>query len=105
MSTSQLPIPDFFDPERVSLVWRIPYEGAHVRHGNGQVSTGFSPSPQILTKTWLMLIDVQNTFCIPDFELYVGWAQRAAVEDNARLCEFIYRNLKITQICPPWIHT
>ena len=53
---------------------------------------------QDLTKTWLMLIDVQNTFCIPDFELYVGWAQRRG-EDNARLCEFIYRNLgEITQI-------
>jgi nicotinamidase-related amidase len=47
-----------------------------------------------------MLIDVQNTFCIPDFELYVGGRSgRGAVEDNVRLCEFIYRNLgTITQI-------
>ena len=52
------------------------------------------------TKTWLMLIDVQNTFCIPDFELYVGGRSgRGAVDDNIRLCEFIYRNLgKITHI-------
>ena len=47
-----------------------------------------------------MLIDVQNTFCIPDFELYVGGRSgRGAVEDNVRLCEFIYRNLgSITHI-------
>jgi nicotinamidase-related amidase len=47
-----------------------------------------------------MLIDVQNTFCIPDFELYVGGRSgRGAVDDNVRLCEFIYRNLgMITQI-------
>ena len=47
-----------------------------------------------------MLIDVQNTFCIPDFELYVGGRSgRGAVEDNTRLCEFIYRNLgNITHI-------
>jgi nicotinamidase-related amidase len=47
-----------------------------------------------------MLIDVQNTFCIPDFELYVGGRSgRGAVDDNGRLCEFIYRNLgTITQI-------
>ncbi len=41
-----------------------------------------------------MLIDVQNTFCIPDFELYVGGRSgRGAVEDNTRLSQFIYRNL------------
>ena len=47
-----------------------------------------------------MLIDVQNTFCIPDFELYVGGRSgRGAVEDNVRLCEFIYRHLgEITRI-------
>jgi nicotinamidase-related amidase len=47
-----------------------------------------------------MLIDVQNTFCIPEFELYVGGRSgRGAVDDNTRLCEFIYRNLgNITQI-------
>ena len=47
-----------------------------------------------------MLIDVQNTFCLPEFELYVGGRSgRGAIEDNARLCEFIYRNLgKITGI-------
>ena len=76
MSTSQLPIPDFFDPERVSLVWRIPYEerARQAREWTGQHR--LQPVSADLTKTWLMLIDVQNTFCIPDFELYVWWAQR-----------------------------
>ena len=47
-----------------------------------------------------ILVDVQNTFCIPDFELFVrGRSGIGAVEDNRRLCEFIYRNLnKITEI-------
>jgi nicotinamidase-related amidase len=50
----------------------------------------------------LLLVDVQNTFCIPGFELYVGGESgTGAVDDNRRLCEFIYRNLgRITQICP-----
>ncbi len=58
------------------------------------------PASTDRTKTWLMLIDVQNTFCIPEFELYVGGRNgRGAVEDNVRLCEFIYRNLgNITHI-------
>jgi nicotinamidase-related amidase len=45
---------------------------------------------------------VQNTFCIPDFELFVGGSTgTGAVDDNLRLCQFIYRNLNvITEICP-----
>jgi nicotinamidase-related amidase len=48
----------------------------------------------------LIAIDVQNTFCIPGFELFVGGRSgTGAVEDNRRLCEFIYHNLAaITQI-------
>ena len=47
-------------------------------------------------------MDVQNTFCIPGFELYVGGRSgKGAIDDNQRLCEFIYRNFDvITQICP-----
>ncbi|MGD2135526.1 MAG: hypothetical protein PVF27_05165, partial [Gemmatimonadales bacterium] len=42
----------------------------------------------------LLLIDCQNTFCIPEFELFVaGRDGRGAVDDNVRLCEFLYRNL------------
>jgi nicotinamidase-related amidase len=47
-----------------------------------------------------VLVDVQNTFCLPDFELFVGGRSgTGAVDDNRRLCTFIYRNLDaITQI-------
>jgi len=46
------------------------------------------------TRICLLLIDVQNTFCIPGFELFVGGQSGSgAVDDNVRLCEFIYRNL------------
>jgi nicotinamidase-related amidase len=47
-------------------------------------------------------VDVQNSFCLPGFELFVGGRSgTGAVDDSRRLCEFIYRNLDvITQICP-----
>ena len=50
----------------------------------------------------LLVVDVQNTFCVPGFELFVaGRSGTGAVEDNRRLCEFVYRNLgSITQIVP-----
>src|SRR5574339_651280 len=100
MNSSLLPIPPFFDPNAVGTVWRIPYE-ERARQARDWARQHTLPSASAdSTRTWLMLIDVQNTFCIPDFELYVGGRSgRGAVDDNVRLCEFIYRNLgNITQI-------
>ena len=99
MST-QTPIPDFFDGRKVGTVWRVPYEERAKAARDWANQHGLQPASVDSTKTWLMLIDVQNTFCIPDFELYVGGRSgRGAVEDNVRLCKFIYRNLgTITQI-------
>ena len=94
MSNSRLPTPDFFDAEKVGTVWRIPYEECARQARDWARQHGLAPASADSTKTWLMLIDVQNTFCIPEFELYVGGRTgRGAVEDNTRLCEFIYRNL------------
>ena len=94
MNPSLLPIPDFFDPGAVGSVWRIPYEERARQARDWARQHGLQPASADSTKTWLMLIDVQNTFCIPDFELYVGGRSgRGAVEDNIRLCEFIYRHL------------
>ena len=45
----------------------------------------------------MLLVDCQNTFCTPGFELFVP----GAPDDSRRLCEFVYRNLgAITQIVP-----
>jgi nicotinamidase-related amidase len=97
---NNLPVPDFFAAEKVGMVWRIPYEERARGARDWAIQHGLQPASADSTKTWLMLIDVQNTFCIPDFELYVGGRSgRGAVEDNIRLCEFIYRNLgNITHI-------
>jgi len=90
----QLPVPDFFDSNNVGKVWRIPYEERAKGARDWALQHGLQPASTDQTKTWLMLVDVQNTFCIPDFELYVGGRSgQGAVEDNTRLCEFIYRNL------------
>ena len=94
MTQPLLPIPDFFDASRIGTVWRIPYEERAAQARDWSKQHELQPASADSTKTWLMLIDVQNTFCIPEFELYVGGRSgRGAVEDNVRLCEFIYRNL------------
>jgi nicotinamidase-related amidase len=100
MTPTTLPIPEFFDADKVGSVWRIPYEARAVQARDWAQLHKLEPAATDQTKTWLMLIDVQNTFCIPEFELYVGGRSgRGAVDDNTRLSEFIYRNLaNITHI-------
>ena len=95
-----LPIPDFFDPTKLDQVWQVPYEERARQAKDWAHQHGIEPASANGTKTWLMLVDVQNTFCIPGFELYVGGRSGSgAVDDNRRLCEFIYHNLGvITQI-------
>src|SRR5512139_1051816 len=100
MNSSLLPIPPFFDPSTVGTVWRFPYEERARQARDWARQHALQSASADSNKTWLMLIDVQNTFCIPDFELYVGGRSgHGAVDDNIRLCEFIYRQLgEITRI-------
>ncbi|MBD2021710.1 isochorismatase, partial [Leptolyngbya sp. FACHB-36] len=103
MSTFQpLPIPSHFDPQTVDRVWRVPYQQRAVDATAWAKQHQLSPAAADTHRVCLLAIDVQNTFCIPEFELFVGGRSgRGAVEDNVRLCEFIYRNLSsITTIAP-----
>ena len=63
---------------------------------------GLGPAAEDAFRLCLLAVDIQNTFCIPDFELFVaGRSGTGAVDDSGRLCEFVYRNLgTITQIFP-----
>ena len=63
---------------------------------------GLRPATEDAMRICLVAVDVQNTFCIPAFELFVaGRSGTGAIDDNRRLCEFVYRNLgSITQIVP-----
>ncbi|HEX2232602.1 MAG TPA: hypothetical protein VHG69_04480, partial [Thermoleophilaceae bacterium] len=98
----ELPLPQHYEPDRVGEVWRVPYEerareapGWAEKHGLGRATDDSF-------RLALLLVDIQNTFCIPDFELFVsGRSGTGAVDDNRRLCDFIYRNLgTITQVFP-----
>lgn len=98
----ELPIPSFFKPETVSDVWRVPYQERAGQAEEWAAWHQISPASHDIFRICLLLVDVQNTFCVPGFELYVSGASgTGAVDDNRRLCEFIYRNLHVmTRICP-----
>jgi nicotinamidase-related amidase len=102
MTVNELPIPSFYNTARVGKVWRVPYQERAEDAAMWREQHGIRPATRDTARVCLMLIDTQNTFCIPDFELYVGGVTgKGAVDDNRRLGTFIYRNLaSITQICP-----
>ena len=91
MSIPQLPIPSHFDAGQVNQVWRIPYQERQHEAQAWAQEHAILPAFEDSFRTCLLLVDVQNTFCIPDFELFVGGRSgNGAVEDNIRLCQFIY---------------
>ncbi len=98
----QLPIPSHFDAARVGDVWQVLYQARAEEAAAWARQHELRPAADDTLRVCLVLVDCQNTFCIPGFELFVAGASgRGAVEDNIRLCEFIYRNLHvITQIAP-----
>ena len=98
----QLPLPNHFNPTLVGEVWRVPYQERAIDAKNWAKQHKIQPAAQDQSRIGLLLIDVQNTFCIPNFELFVGGnSGTGAVDDNVHLCEFIYQNLgTITQIIP-----
>jgi nicotinamidase-related amidase len=94
---TELPLPPHFDPSRAGEVWRVPYEQRARDAAAWADEHGIRSAAEDSFRICLLAVDVQNTFCIPDFELFVS----GAVDDNRRLCEFVYRNLgEITQIVP-----
>src|SRR5918911_4306028 len=98
----ELQLPKHFEPSRVGEVWRVPYED-HAREAEAWAQKhGLGPAAEDTFRICLLAVDVQNTFCVPGFELFVaGRSGTGAVDDSRRLSEFIYRNLgTITEIIP-----
>ena len=94
MAVPRCPLPLHFDADQVDQVWRIPYQERQHEAQAWAKEHRIRPAFEDDFRTCLLLVDVQNTFCIPDYELFVGGRSgNGAVEDNIRLCQFIYRNL------------
>ncbi|HWQ23004.1 MAG TPA: hypothetical protein VNK94_02755 [Gaiellaceae bacterium] len=90
----ELPLPPHADLERVGEVFRVDYE-ARFRDARAWADEhGIEPAARDERRVCLLAVDVQNTFCTPGFELYVaGRSGTGALDDNRRLCSFLYRNL------------
>jgi nicotinamidase-related amidase len=99
---AELPIPPHFNPARVGEIWHVPYQQRADAAQAWSEEHGLQPALEDGFQLCVVVVDVQNTFCIPGFELFVaGRSGTGAVDDSRRLCEFLYRNLgSITAIIP-----
>ena len=102
MSNNELPIPSHFKTNKVGEVWRVDYQNIASLASSWSRKYELTPASDDDYRVCLILVDVQNTFCIPEFELFVGGRSGSgAVDDNIRLSQFIYKNLSnITEIIP-----
>lgn len=91
----ELPLPDHFDPGRVGEIYRVDYQERSREAVRFREAHRILPAAADRREVGLLLVDVQNTFSVPGFELFVsGRSGRGAVDDAARLSEFLYRNLE-----------
>ena len=85
-----LPIPKHFAAGRVGELRRVAYEELAVDAEAWAREHELRPASEDRFRTCLLAVDVQNTFCLPGFELFVaGRSGTGAVDDNKRLCEFV----------------
>lgn len=93
----ELPLPGFFNPamaERIDAESMIQYEALFAEALAWRKTHGITTAARDAMQIGLLLIDVQNTFCMPNGQLFVGGASsRGAVDDSIRTAEFIYREL------------
>ncbi len=95
-----LPTPPFAGSTPTDRVYRVPYQQRAEEARSWAVTRELHPAAQDERRIALLLVDVQNTFCLPEFELFVaGRSGHGAVEDCTRMVDFLYRNLdRITQV-------
>ena len=94
-------LPPHWNPARVGEVWRVDY-AQRFADAERWREHGVAPAAEDRFRAALVVVDVQNTFCTPGFELFVaGRSGTGALDDSRRLCEFVYRNLgSLTRIVP-----
>lgn len=95
VNTASLPFPSFYSASNAAK-WAYQPNAARVSEAGAayRAAHNITPCAGDERRVHLLLIDVQKDFCFPEGTLYVGGRSgRGAVDDNARISEFIYRNL------------
>jgi nicotinamidase-related amidase len=94
MENRTLPIPSFYDSSKVGTIYQVPYQERAKQAKEWAKLHDIKPIGSSPEKICLFLIDFQNTFSVPNGELFVGGRSgNGAVEDSDRVAQYIYKNL------------
>ncbi len=94
MAYKEQPIPPHFQEDKIPHVWRVDYQDISKAAKSWADRHKLQPAFKDKKKICLLLVDCQNTFCTPGFELFVGGRSgNGAVDDSRRICRFIYSNI------------
>ncbi|KND51402.1 MAG: Nicotinamidase [Parcubacteria bacterium C7867-001] len=92
-----LPVPKLFNAKNAGVWSYRPDQRAVFNTANDwKRQYQLKASGLDVLKVMLLLIDLQKDFCFPEGSLFVGGRSgRGAIDDSARIAEFIYRNLNM----------
>ncbi len=95
MPETELPLPPHFDPAHAREWAYSPDQSAlFVEATAWRREHAIAPAGADTADIHLLLVDEQRDFCFPEGSLYVGGRSgTGALDDSARVAEFIYRNL------------
>jgi nicotinamidase-related amidase len=89
-----LPLPPHVARARVEELWKVDYETRFRDAREWATEHEIGAAAHDEQRVCLLVVDVQNTFCTPGFELFVaGRSGLGALDDSRRLCAFLYQNL------------
>ncbi len=83
MTHRDLPLPPHFNPHKVGEVWKVPYQQRAEEAEKWAQQQHIPPAAHDRCTICLVAVDVQNTFCIPGFELFVGGRSGTCASSSA----------------------
>jgi nicotinamidase-related amidase len=96
-------IPSFFDPKNAELWdYRLDDKTVRAEAQKWRARGNLAPATDASKQVYLLIIDAQKDFCLPQGALYVGGRSgRGSVDDSSRIAQFMYANAgHISKIIP-----
>ena len=97
-----LPLPAHWDPDRIEEIRRVPYEARATEATAWAEAHDIGPAREDERRVALLLVDCQNTFCTPGFELFGGWP--LALAGHGLFSSMVPSGLKAGHVISPSTH-
>ena len=91
-----------FDPESAERLYRVSYAAVAAEARAYAKAHSLAPAATDRVRVGLLAIDVQNTFCLPEFELFVaGRSGRGGERVRLRVGARLFRDRRVGDAVEP----